>query len=63
MKKEYIVFSNRLAGYLMYNGHILKRTGKSDKPNSTLNIYFFNESPELLQKVEEYKKLHPRLNN
>ena len=55
MKKEYIVFSNRLAGYLMLSGYVLKRMGKSDKKDSNRNIFFFNESPELLQKIEEYK--------
>lgn len=57
MKKEYIVFSNKLAGYLMMNGYVLKRMGKSNKIGSTLNIFFFNESPDLLHKVEEYKSI------
>jgi hypothetical protein len=55
MKKEYIIFSNRLAGFLMMSGYVLKRMGKSDKEGSNRNIFFFNESPELLKKIEEYK--------
>ncbi|AZV43749.1 hypothetical protein BAOM_3140 [Peribacillus asahii] len=57
MKKEYIVFSNQLAGYLMMNKFPLKRMGKSDKQGSNLNIFFFNESEDLLSKVEEFKSI------
>lgn len=57
MKKEYIVFNQTLAGFLMMNKFILKRMGKSNKQGSNLNIFFFNESEDLLRKVEEYKKL------
>lgn len=57
MKKEYIVFSNQLAGYLMMNKFPLKRMGKSDKKGSSLNIFFFNESEDLLRKIEEFKLL------
>ncbi len=55
MKKEYIVFNQRLAGYLMMNKFVLKRMGKSDKEGSNLNIFFFNESEDLLKKVDEFK--------
>lgn len=54
MKKEYIIFNQRLAGYLMQSGFVLKRMGKSDK-DVTKNIFFFNESDELLKVVKEYK--------
>lgn len=55
MKKEYIVFNMRLAGYLMQQGFVLKRMGKSDKEGSNLNIFFFNESEELLNKIKQYQ--------
>lgn len=57
MKKEYIVFNQKLAGFLMQKGFILKRLGKSDKPNSRLNIFFFNESAQLLMTIEDFKKI------
>lgn len=55
MKKEYIVFSQKLAGELMINGFILKRTEKTNKPNSNKNIFIFNENEDLLKFIEEYK--------
>jgi hypothetical protein len=54
MKKEYIIFNQRLAGYLMQCGFVLKRMGKSDK-DVTRNIFFFNESHELLEQVRHFK--------
>jgi hypothetical protein len=57
MKKEYIVFNQKLAGYLMQKGFVLKRMGKSDKKDSKLNIFFFNESDDLLKSIAEYKTL------
>jgi hypothetical protein len=59
MKKEYIVFNNRLAGFLMLSGFPLKRMGKSDK-NPNLNIFFFNESKELLNKINEFKLVYKK---
>ncbi|MMZ64029.1 hypothetical protein D1872_263230 [compost metagenome] len=59
MKKEYIVFSQKLAGFLMMNNFVLKRMGKSDK-NSDLNIFFFNENDELLSKINEFKLIYKK---
>ncbi|WP_144510009.1 DUF5659 domain-containing protein [Bacillus sp. FJAT-22090] len=56
MKKDYIVFSQTLAGYLMMRKFVLKRLDKSNKPNSIKNIFIFNESDELLAAIEEFKK-------
>lgn len=55
MKKEYIVFSMKLAGYLMQKGFVLKRMDKTTRDNSDRNIFFFNESEDLLSVIEEYK--------
>lgn len=54
MKREYIVFNQRLAGYLMQNGFVLKRMGKSNQEGSNRNIFFFNESNDLLEKIQSY---------
>jgi hypothetical protein len=55
MKKEHIIFSQKLAGELMIRGFVLKRMDKTFKDNSNRNIFFFNESEELLKFVKEYK--------
>lgn len=55
MKKEYIVFSMKLAGKLMQEGFVLKRMEKTTRNNSNRNVFFFNESDELLKVVEDYK--------
>ncbi|WP_226035580.1 DUF5659 domain-containing protein [Aquibacillus saliphilus] len=55
MQKDYIVFSQSLAGYLMMNHHVLRKLKQTNKPNSNRNIFIFNESPELLNLVEQYK--------
>jgi hypothetical protein len=55
MKKEYIVFSQRLAGELMIRGFVLKRMDKTIRNDSKRNVFFFNESDELLKFVDEYK--------
>jgi hypothetical protein len=54
MKKEYVVFNQRLAGYLMLKGFPLKHIERSEKTNK--NIFFFNESDELFKKIKEFKE-------
>jgi len=61
MNKEYIVFSLKLAGYLMMNGFVLKRVEKSNRENSTLNVYIFNDSENIRSVSDRYKKM--KLNN
>lgn len=55
MKKEYIVFSMKLAGELMKRGFVLKRMEKTNRDNSNRNVFYFNESEDLLKVVEVYK--------
>jgi hypothetical protein len=55
MKKEYIVFSMKLAGRLMEKGFVLKRMEKTTRDNSNRNVFYFNESDDLLKVVDEYK--------
>ena len=56
MKKEFIVFSMNLAGHLMQKGFVLKRMEKTTRNNSNRNVFFFNESDDLLKNVEDFKK-------
>ena len=53
--KEYIVYSLRLANRLAYYGFSVKRVG-INKNNPKYNVYFYEDSAELRQVVEEYKK-------
>lgn len=55
MKKEYIVFSMKLAGYLMQRGFVLKRMEKTTRDQSNRNVFYFNESDDLLNVVDKYK--------
>lgn len=55
MKKEYIVFSMKLAGYLMQKGFVIKRMEKTNRDSSNRNVFYFNESEDLLKVVEQYK--------
>lgn len=55
MKKEYIVFSQKLAGELMIRGFVMKRMEKTTRNNSNRNVFIFNENKDLLKFVEEYK--------
>lgn len=55
MKKEYIVFNQKLAGNLMINGFVLKRVEKTNKPNSNKNIFIFNENEDLLVFIQDFK--------
>jgi hypothetical protein len=53
MKKEYICFSMKLAGFLMQRGFVLKRMEKSTR-NPNRNVFLFNESEDLINVVKEY---------
>jgi hypothetical protein len=55
MRKEYIVFSQRLAGELMIRGFVLQRMDRTTKGDSKRNVFFFNESEGLLRFIKEYK--------
>lgn len=62
MKKEYIIFNQRLAGYLMMNGFVLKRMDRTRHTNSNRNIFIFNESENLLKVIDIYKSIS-KINN
>lgn len=55
MKKEYIIFNQRLAGFLMLNGFVLKRMDKTRHADSDRNIFFFNDSEELHETIKLFK--------
>ncbi|MBT2729436.1 hypothetical protein J7E63_21315 [Bacillus sp. ISL-75] len=55
MEKDYIVFSQRMAGYLMLNGCRLKKIKKSKK-DETLFVYFFSDMEKVRNLVNEYNQ-------
>lgn len=55
MRKDYIVFNMRLAGWLMQNGHPLIKLKKATTGDRRKNVFIFNESEYLLKAIEEYK--------
>jgi hypothetical protein len=56
MKKEYVIFNQRLAGFLMMNGFPLKHIERNELTNK--NLFFFNESDELFKTIKNYKELN-----
>ena len=58
--KDYImykqIFSLRLAGYLMMNGLPIKRIHHNLKVKNK-DIYLFEDTPELMQFMLEYKNI------
>lgn len=56
MKKEYTVFSMKLAAKLMLRGFALKRTEITKQDKSNRNVFIFNESKDLLNAIHELSK-------
>jgi hypothetical protein len=55
MNGEHItVFSLKMAGYLMMRGFVLVETG-ANKRFPLKKVYFFNNKPEVLLAIEDYK--------
>ncbi|MED4016976.1 DUF5659 domain-containing protein [Sutcliffiella cohnii] len=54
--KNYIVFSMRLAGYLMLNGCRLMKI-KPSKDNPDKKVYIFPNTQEVMDHVEQYTKM------
>lgn len=57
MKKEYVIYNQKLAGYLMQQGFVLKRMEKTTQENSNRNVFIFNNTESLIQIIKEYKNL------
>jgi Domain of unknown function (DUF5659) len=61
MEKDYVVFSQRMAGYLMMNGCRLKKI-KNDINNSTKFVYFFPNTDYVKNFVEKYQNINKENN-
>lgn len=59
MDKEIItIFSQRLAGYLMYNGFVVGGM-RPDDDGSGRNVFFFKNSENIQKTIMKYRSLHP----
>jgi hypothetical protein len=54
--KDYVIFSQRLAGYLMLNGCKLKKITASKKDKSKF-VYFFYDNNTVRSFVEQYQQI------
>lgn len=52
-----VIFNNHCAGWLMQQGFVLQDIGKRDKNSTKMNIYIFNKTRELEEKLKEYKTI------
>ena len=51
--KSYIVFNQKMAGYLMQRGFVLIDM-QPDLKKSGRNVFFFNDTPQLKSAIDEY---------
>ena len=59
MNKDIItVFSQRLAGYLMYNGFVVGGM-RPDDDGSGRNVFFFKNTDDIQKAIKRYRQLHP----
>ena len=52
-KKNFIVYSQKLTGYLMQKGFVLIDM-RPDLKKSGRNVFFFNDTPQLKSAIDEY---------
>lgn len=58
MKEIITIFSQRLAGYLMYQGFVLGGI-RQDSEGSGRNLFFFKNSNNIQDVIKKYRELHP----
>lgn len=56
-KKDFPVFSQHLAGWLMMQGYVLLKCKPSNKGDKRRNTFFFRETKSLAKSIEDYKQL------
>lgn len=62
MKDIITIFSQRLAGYLMYQGFVLGGI-RQDSEGSGRNLFFFKNSNNIQDVIKKYRELHPSNKN
>ena len=56
------IYNQRLAGYLMLNGFVLKGIDKNED-GSNRTVFFFNDSGELSRSINEFFDMKVKLRN
>ena len=54
--KHIVIFNQKVAGFLMLHGFVLKSIEKCKQKNSKRNVFIFNDSEELRKWITEYDK-------
>lgn len=58
-KMRLIIFSQRMAGYLLISGFVLQGIEKS--ADGSRNVFIFNDSDPIKRKMDEYKNFKTKL--
>ena len=58
MEKDFIVFNQHLAGWLMMESYVLKKLKPSNKKDTKRNVFIFNDTEQLQSSIIKYKKLY-----
>lgn len=61
-RKTFTIFTQRLAGYLMFRGFVLVSVGRSEV-DPTRNVFHFFDSNELREAIDEYKQVYGKIRN
>ena len=57
MKQLKHIFSQRLAGYLMYRGFYLQSMHDDFRPDKHYHVFVFKDSEEIRKAIDDYSKL------
>lgn len=58
MEKDFIIFNQHLAGWLMMEGYVLKKLKPSNKKETKRNVFIFNDTEQLHSSIVIYKELY-----
>lgn len=54
--KKIVIFNQKVAGYLMLNGFVIKKLEQSNKEDGRRNVFIFNDTEELRDKINKYNQ-------
>lgn len=55
LNNNIVVFNQKVAGYLMLNGFVLKKIEKSNKIDCQRNVFIFNDTEQIREKISKFK--------
>lgn len=53
-KQKYVVFSQKVAGFLLLHGFVLQAIEVTRQVNSKRNVFIFNDSDQIRKTIAEY---------